>query len=61
MKRYVTLILFMISIVVIVVGLRVDVIWNGIATWGIVFILLIVAAYYTKYIPDKKERRKKKK
>lgn len=60
MKRYLTLLLFILSIVVIIFGLRVDVLWNGIATWGIVFILLILAAYFTKYISnDKKHRRKK--
>jgi len=60
MKRYLTLILFIISIVVIIVGLRIDVLWNGIVTWAIVFVLLILAAYFTKYIPNEKKHRKKK-
>lgn len=60
MKRYLTLIFFILSIAVIVIGLRIDVLWNGIATWGIVFILLILAAYFTKYIPNEKKKRKRK-
>lgn len=60
MKRYLTLIFFITSIVVIVAGLRFDVVWNGIATWAIVLILLILAAYFTKYIPNAKKHRKKK-
>lgn len=60
MKRYLTLFFFILSIAIIIVGLRFDVVWNGIATWGIVFILLILAAYFTKYIPNEKRKRKKR-
>lgn len=60
MKRYLTLIFFILSIAVIVFGLRIDVLWNGIATWGIVLVLLLFAAYFTKYIPDKKRKESEK-
>lgn len=53
MRRYLSLLFVILSIITIIVGYRSDVRWNGIVTWGIVFILLSFAIYFTKYIPNK--------
>lgn len=60
MKRYLTTIFLLLSIIILVIGLRMDVRWNGIASWGLSFISLLFAAYFTKYIPNKKENSKDK-
>lgn len=52
MKRYLTAIFICLSILSVVIGFRFDVRWNGIMSWGFAFILLIFAAYFTKYISD---------
>ena len=54
MKRYLTTAFLILSIIIIIIGLQIDVRWNGIASWGLAFISLIFAAYFTKYIPNKK-------
>lgn len=56
MKRYLTLFFFGLSIAIIVIGLSIDVYWSGIAAWGLAIICLSFAAYYTKYIPEKKNK-----
>lgn len=53
MRRYLPLVFVILSIIIVVIGYRSDVRWSGIATWGIVFILLSLAIYCTKYIPNK--------
>ncbi|WP_368653999.1 hypothetical protein AB4Y30_02815 [Ornithinibacillus sp. 4-3] len=50
MKRYLSACLIVISLIIIVIGLRAEVSWGGIASSGIAFILLILALYFTKYI-----------
>ncbi|HLR81149.1 MAG TPA: hypothetical protein VK119_11360 [Bacillota bacterium] len=52
MKRYLTFIFIFLSVVILVVGLRMDFQWNGVVAWGLSFICFILAAYFTKYIPD---------
>jgi len=56
MKRYLSFLFVLLSIITIFVGYRFDVRWSGIVTWGLVFIELLLAAYFTKYIPNKNER-----
>lgn len=58
MKRYLTAIFIILSIAILIIGLRIDVRWNGIMSWGLAFIFLLCAAYFTKYIPndDKQEK-----
>ncbi|ALX49168.1 hypothetical protein [Lentibacillus amyloliquefaciens] len=58
MKRYLTAIFIGISGVVLIIGLGVDLYWSGIASWGIAFICLIFAVYFTKYIPNDKNDEK---
>lgn len=55
MKRYLTSIFLLITAIIIFIGLRIDLPWTGIVTWGLALITLIFAAYYTKYIPDRKK------
>lgn len=58
MKRYLTAIFIALSILTLIIGLRIDVIWSGIVSWGLVIILLSFAAFFTKYIPnEEKEKR----
>ncbi|WP_085993442.1 hypothetical protein [Oceanobacillus senegalensis] len=60
MKRYLTLVFILLSLFFVALGLGLDLYWSGIAGWGLAFISLIFAAYYTKYIPnDKKENKRK--
>lgn len=58
MKRYLTGVFLLLSAIILIVGLRIDVYWNGIASWGLSFISLLFAAYFTKYIPDEKKSKK---
>ncbi|MFS0675027.1 hypothetical protein [Ornithinibacillus sp. 179-J 7C1 HS] len=60
MKRYLTAIFLGISALILIVGLRIDLQWTGIVTWGLTLISLLFAAYYTKYIPDEKKNKKRK-
>ncbi|MGM8212476.1 hypothetical protein ACLIBH_06750 [Virgibacillus sp. W0430] len=55
MKKYFTALFIGLSILVLLVGLRIDVRWNGIASWGLVFLFSIFAVYFTKYIPNEDE------
>lgn len=56
MKRYLSLLFLILSVVILFVGLRMDVRWNGIASWGLSFISLIFAAYFTKFIPNERQK-----
>ncbi|WP_099156504.1 hypothetical protein [Virgibacillus ndiopensis] len=58
MKRYLSTMFLILSALIIIVGLRFDYQWSGIASWGLSFICLIFAAYYTKYIPNEKKGKK---
>ncbi|MFC4559930.1 hypothetical protein ACFO3D_17345 [Virgibacillus kekensis] len=55
MKRYLSTFFLVLSGVILIIGLRLDFRWSGIASWGLTFISLIFAAYFTKYIPDEKD------
>lgn len=57
MKRYLSLIFVLLSVLTVFVGYRFDVRWAGIVTWTLVFILLLLAAYFTKYISNDHDRR----
>lgn len=59
MKRYLTVALIVLSVIILTVGLRIDVYWNGLLSWGLTFICLIFATYFTKYIPEKKDNKAK--
>lgn len=60
MKRYLTTLFIVLSVIILLVGLQVDFRWSGIASWGLSFISLIFAVYYTKYIPNEKKQEKSK-
>lgn len=47
MKRYLTAIFIGLSVLTLVIGLRFDVIWSGIVSWGLVVILLTFAAFFS--------------
>lgn len=57
MKRYLTATFLILSVIILIIGFRIDVRWNGIVAWGLTFISLIFAAYFTKYIPDKNAKK----
>jgi len=57
-KRYLTAIFIGLSAISVIIGNSLGMYWSGIAGWGIGFILLIFAAYFTKYIPNEDEKRK---
>ncbi len=56
-KRHLSGILIVSSVIVIIIGNMADIYWSGIAAWGVAFILLILAAYFTKYIPNEKNKK----
>ncbi|MFD2760096.1 hypothetical protein [Lentibacillus juripiscarius] len=58
MRRYLTTIFLILSGIVLVIGLSIDLYWSGIASWGLAFIFLIFATYFTKYIPNEKKNKK---
>jgi len=60
LKRYLTAILIAISAIIIYFGVTSDLYWGGIAAWGVSIILLLMAAYFTKYIPDEKKEKDKR-
>ncbi|MFZ3580399.1 hypothetical protein [Virgibacillus sp. DJP39] len=57
MKRYLTTLFIILSAVILIIGLQLDYRWNGILSWGLSFISLIFAVYFTKYIPNEKQRK----
>ncbi len=50
----------MLSGLILIIGLQIDFPWNGIVSWGLAFISLIFAAYFTKYIPNDKNKEEKR-
>lgn len=58
MKRHLSTFFLILSAVVLLIGLKIDLYWSGIAGWGLAFISLIFAAYFTKYIPNEKKDKK---
>lgn len=52
MKRYLTLLFLILSIIAVIISYQFDVLWNGIVGWGLAFILLCFATYFTKFIRD---------
>lgn len=60
LKRYLTAILIVLSGIIIYFGITSGIYWGGIAAWGIAVILLLLAAYFTKYIPNEKKDRDKR-
>ncbi|WP_152656161.1 hypothetical protein [Oceanobacillus sp. CFH 90083] len=60
MKRYLTLILFVLSILIIYIGAKLQLYWSGVVAWGLALVCLIFAVYYSKYIPNEKASKKKK-
>ncbi len=61
MKRYLTTIFILITMITIMIGYSIDVRWNGIVAWSLAIIFLIFAAYFTKFIPEKKKKADKSK
>ncbi|MEI3598346.1 MULTISPECIES: hypothetical protein [unclassified Oceanobacillus] len=59
MKRYLSGILIVASVLIIIIGNMLDRYWSGIAAWGVAIILLIFAAYFTKHIPNDKKKKPK--
>lgn len=60
MKRYFTSVFLVLSVIILIVGLRMDFRWNGVVSWSLVIVCLIFAAYFTKYIPNKKNKKDRK-
>lgn len=58
-KRYLSTFFLILSAIILIVGLRINLQWSGIAAWGLSFISLIFAAYYTKYIPNDEKDEKR--
>ncbi|RLL42116.1 hypothetical protein D8M04_16175 [Oceanobacillus piezotolerans] len=58
MKRYLSSVFIILSAVFIIIGIGLDLYWSGIAGWGLAFVSLIFAAYFTKYIPNEKQDKK---
>ncbi|MEI3601963.1 hypothetical protein [Oceanobacillus sp. SE10311] len=58
-KRYLSGILIVASVLIIIIGNMLDRYWSGIAAWGVAIILLIFAAYFTKHIPNDKKKKPK--
>ncbi|GGB61753.1 hypothetical protein F3157_08260 [Virgibacillus dakarensis] len=57
MKRYLSTMFLILSAIILIIGLRFDYQWSGIASWGLSFVCLIFAAYFTKYIPNEKREK----
>lgn len=54
MKRYLTTLFLILSGIVLIVGLQIDFRFKGILSWGLSFVSLIFATYFTNYIPNEK-------
>lgn len=61
MKRYLTFILFALSIIILYIGGKLQIYWSGVAAWGLALVILALAAYFSKYIPNKNSSKKNKK
>src|SRR5699024_3906173 len=58
MKKYLTLVFFMASVLILSIGLRTNFQFKVIISWGLAFICLSFATYYTRYIPNDCETNK---
>ena len=58
MKRYLSAIFIALSGITVIIGHMIDVYWSGMVAWGLGVILLIFAAYFTKYIPSDNQKNK---
>lgn len=56
MKRYLSAVFIIISVITIFIGYRSDARWSGMITWGLVLIFLLLAAYFTKFIQNNEEK-----
>jgi len=56
MKRYLSTVFMIISIITIFIGYRSDARWSGMITWGLVLFFLLLAAYCTKFIQKEEEK-----
>lgn len=56
MKRYLTFLFVLLSIITVIIGYRFEARWSGIVTWGLVFTELLLAAFFTKQIPNKNKK-----
>lgn len=54
MKKYLSLIFILLGLIILIIGLKINVYWSGMVAWGLTFICLMFAAYFTKYIPNEK-------
>lgn len=57
-KRYLSVIFIALSIVTVILGHVIDFYWSGVVAWGIGVVLLILAAYFTKFIPNDNKKNK---
>lgn len=56
MKPYLTYFFIFLSIIAVIVSYQFNVRWNGILAWGLAFILLGFATYFTKFIRNKQTK-----
>ncbi|UJL47007.1 hypothetical protein KFZ58_03425 [Virgibacillus sp. NKC19-16] len=54
MKRYLTAFFIGLSVIILLIGLQIDLYWSGALVWGLAIICLLLAAYYSRYIPNDK-------
>jgi energy-coupling factor transporter transmembrane protein EcfT len=57
LKRYLSAIFIFLSALTVVLGHMIDIYWSGLVAWGLGFVLLIFAVYFTKYIPNDTKKR----
>ncbi|WP_430788722.1 hypothetical protein VBD025_01780 [Virgibacillus flavescens] len=60
MKRYLTTLFIVLSGIILFIGLQFDFRLSGTLSWGLSFISLIFAVYFTKYIPNEKKPKRSK-
>ncbi|WP_186577904.1 hypothetical protein [Aquibacillus kalidii] len=56
MKKKLTMIFLMLSVIIQTIGLAINFPWEGLIIWSLSILTILAAAYFTKYIPDKKKR-----
>ncbi|MDQ0225697.1 hypothetical protein [Metabacillus niabensis] len=54
MKKRLTMLFLLLSVVIQTVGLAIDFPWEGIIIWSLSVICILAAAYFTKYLPTGK-------
>lgn len=57
MKRYLSLFFFILSGLILLIGYNIDVYWGGTIAWGLTFVSLCFAAYFTKYISNNEDEK----